>query len=157
MNGTATPSKKEPVSAGMKREGGYADRVQLTYANTLEFVSHTVIILLAVGYVLYMTGLLPLEVPVSAIASHWHLSAAQMRETLHQPTGWSVFANPAGLLHGDVISYISVIFLALATLICLASAVMVYIGEKMPVYLTISIAQVLVLLVAASGIMTGAH
>jgi hypothetical protein len=137
------------------REGGYADKVQLVYARTLDYVAHSVIILMAVGYFLYLTELLPLSVPIETIAGNWHLSAAHLQAKLNLPCGWGCFTSPAGLLHGDIFSYISVIFLSLATLICLASAVAVFISEKKHLYSAIATLQVLVLLVAASGIMTG--
>ncbi|HWR01294.1 MAG TPA: hypothetical protein VN371_05475 [Chlorobaculum sp.] len=137
-----------------QREGGYADRVQIVYAKTLDYVAHTVIVVMAVGYLLYMTQLLPLSVPIETIAGNWHLSATSMQAKLNLPCGWECFSAPAGILHGDVLSYISVIFLSLSTLICLASAVAAFISEKKYLYSTIAILQVLVLLVAASGIMS---
>jgi hypothetical protein len=140
-----------------KREGGYADRVQLAYAKTLDYVAHSVIIVMAVGYLLYLTELLPLTVPIETIAGNWHLSSAHLQAKLNLPCGWECFTSPAGLFHGDIASYISVIFLSLATLICLASAVTVFISEKKHLYSAIATLQVIVLLVAASGIMSGGH
>jgi hypothetical protein len=141
--------------SGKPREGGYADRVQLVYARTLDYVAHSVIILMAVGYFLYLTELLPLSVPIETIAGNWHLSAGHLQAKLNLPCGWGCFTSPTGILHGDIFSYISVIFLSLATLICLASAVAVFISEKKHLYSAIAALQVLVLLVAASGIMSG--
>ncbi|NTW52785.1 MAG: DUF1634 domain-containing protein [Chlorobiaceae bacterium] len=137
------------------REGGYADRVQLVYAKTLDYVAHSVIVVMAAGYFLYLTGMLPLSVPIETIAGNWHLSAANMQAKLNLPCGWGCFTSPAGILHGDIMSYISVIFLSLATLICLVSALLVFFSEKKHLYSVITILQVLVLLVAASGIMSG--
>ncbi|NTU59187.1 MAG: DUF1634 domain-containing protein [Chlorobiaceae bacterium] len=138
----------------MKREGGYADRVQLAYAKTLDYVAHSVIIVMAAGYFLYLTGLLPLSVPIETIAGNWHLSASRLQAKLHLASGWSCFTRPEGIFHGDIVSYISVIFLSLATLICLVSAFLVFIGEKKRLYSAITLLQVIVLLVAASGILS---
>jgi hypothetical protein len=139
------------------KEGIYADRVQLAYAKTLDYVSHAVMLAMAAGYIVYMLQLLPLEVPVETIAGNWHLSASAMQAKLHPSCGWSCFSSLTALLHGDAVSYASVIFLALATLICLASAAAVFFSEKKHLFLAITMLQVLVLLVAASGIMTGSH
>jgi hypothetical protein len=138
-----------------KREGGYADRVQLTYAKTLDYVAHTVIVVMAIGFLIYLMELLPLTVPIETIAGNWHLSAANLQAKLNLPCGWGCFTSPAGILHGDIVSYISVIFLSLATLVCLASALTVFVSEKKHLYSVIATLQVLVLLVAASGIMSG--
>ncbi len=140
-----------------QREGGYADRVQLVYAKTLDYVAHSIIVVMAIGYFLYLTQLLPLSVPIETIAGNWHLSAAKLQAKLNLSCGWDCFTAPAGIIHGDILSYISVIFLSLSTLICLASAVAAFISEKKYLYSTIAILQVLVLLVAASGIMSGGH
>jgi len=150
---SATEASSQNLKPGAKQEGGYADRVHILYAKTLDFVSHAVIVAMVVGYVLYLTGLLPLSIPIDAIAGNWHLSAADMQATLHHPSGWSFVSAPGGVLHGDVISYMSVILLALATLFCLAVAVVVYLREKRPLFFTIALGQFLVLVIAASGIM----
>ena len=140
-----------------KSAGQYADRVQLAYAKTLDLVSHAVMLALSAGYLAYMLQLLPLEVPVETIAGNWHLSASAMQAKLHLSSGWSCFSNLPALLHGDALSYASVVFLALGTLICLASAATVFFSEKKHLFLVITTLQVIVLLVAASGIMTGTH
>ncbi|MBN1929074.1 MAG: DUF1634 domain-containing protein [Chlorobiaceae bacterium] len=141
------------VQAGGKKEGGYADRVQLLYARTLDLLSHAVIVSMAAGYALYLTGLLPLSIPIETVAANWHLSAADMQAVLRQPSGWNFLDTPGGVLHGDVVSYMSVILLALATLICLAVAVVIYFSEKNRLFFAIALGQLLVLAVAASGIM----
>ncbi|HHE31458.1 MAG TPA: DUF1634 domain-containing protein [Chlorobaculum parvum] len=142
----------EGQPGGAKQEREYADRVHIFYAKTLDFVSHAVIVAMVIGYVLYLTGLLPLSIPIGAIAGNWHLSAAEMQATLHHPKGWSFVTAPGGVLQGDIVSYMSVILLALATLFCLAVAVVVYLREKKPLFFTIALGQFLVLVVAASGI-----
>lgn len=136
-----------------KKKGGYADRVHILYAKTLDLVSHTVIVAMAVGYALYLTGLLPLSIPIDAIAENWHLSAADMLATLHHPSGWNFLTAPGGVLHGDIVSYMSIILLALATLFCLTVAIAIYLSEKKLLLFTIVLIQLLVLVVAASGIM----
>lgn len=146
-----TPASiRQPGDAA--KEGGYADRVHVLYAKTLDLVSHAVIVTMSIGYVLYLTELLPLGIPIETLAANWNLSAADMQARLHQPSGWSFLTNPGGLLQGDIVSYMSVILLALATLFCLAVAVTVYFREKKPLFFTIALGQFLVLVVAASGI-----
>ena len=80
------------------------DQVQLVYARVLEMVSHVGMAFLALGYVVYVLQLLPLSVPIDAIAGNWHLKASEMQQKLHTPAGWSILSSPAALLQGDVVS-----------------------------------------------------
>lgn len=140
-----------------KHDGSYADRVQLAYAKTLDFVSHAVMLLMAIGYLVYMLQLLPLTVPVETVAGNWHLSAHDLQAKLHLASGWSCFMDLPAMLHGDAVSYASIVFLSMATILCLATAVAVFFSEGNKLFLTIATLQVVVLLVAASGIMTRGH
>lgn len=135
----------------------YADKVQLAYANTLEIVSHAIIIVMALGFVLYVLQLLPLTVPVETVAANWHLNATKLQMKIHHHCGWSCFTDLQTFLHGDAISYASVIFLSMATLLCLSTAFIAFIREKNQIFAGITMLQVLVLLVAASGIFTSGH
>jgi uncharacterized membrane protein len=137
-----------------KQERVYADRVQTAYANALDIVSHSVIVVMVLGYLLYLTELPPLSVPIETIAGNWHLSSARMQAKLHLPCGWSCFSSSAGLMHGDVVSYMSIIFLSMATVLCLATAIMAFFREKNHLYSSIATVQIVVLLIAASGILS---
>mgnify|MGYP006269196933 CR=1 FL=1 len=139
------------------RKGVYADRVQLAYAGTLEFMSHAIIIVMAIGFVLYVFQLLPLTVPVDTVAGNWHLNATKLQMKIHHHSGWSCFSDLQTILHGDAVSYASVVFLSMATMLCLATASMAFFREKNHLYLTITILQVLVLLFAASGMLISGH
>ena len=128
------------------------DQVQLVYARVLEMVSHVGMAFLALGYVVYVLQLLPLSVPIDAIAGNWHLKASEMQQKLHTPAGWSILSSSGALFKGDVVSYLSIYYLAMATVVCLAFASVIFYREKNYLYTTIAVLQVLVLLVAASGL-----
>ncbi len=135
------------------KKSSAVDKVQLVYAQVLEIVSYAGFAFLAIGYVVYVLQLLPLSVPIDAIAANWHLKASDMQQKLHTPLGWSFSGGtPAALLQGDIISYLSIFFLAMATIACLAFAAVTFYREKNYLYVTIAVLQVVVLLVAASGL-----
>ncbi len=140
-----------------KGEKIYADRVQLAYAKTLDIVAHAVMLVIGAGYLLYIMQLLPLSVPIETVAGNWQLSSSELQAKLHLFSGWSCFASLPLLLHGDAVSYASVVMLSMATILCLATAVIVFFREKNHLFLMIAILQVVVLLVAASGVMTQSH
>jgi hypothetical protein len=140
-----------------KEQRIYADRVQFAYAKTLDIVAHAVMLVIGIGYLLYILRLLPLTVPIETIAGNWQLSSSELQSKLHVFCGWSCFTSLPVLLHGDAVSYASVVMLSMATLFCLVTAVMAFFREKNHLFLMIAILQVVVLLVAASGVMTLGH
>ncbi len=129
------------------------DRVQLVYAQVLERVSSIGFAFLAIGYLVYVLQLLPFSVPIEAIAANWHLNASDMQHKLHTPLGWSFSDGTlAALLKGDIVSYLSIFYLAMATIVCLVFATTIFYREKNYIYTTITLLQVIVLIVAATGL-----
>lgn len=137
--------------------GHYADGVQLAYAKTLEIVAHGVIVALAIGYVIYLFRLLPLDLPIEAVAGNWHLSSTELASKYAVHNGWSCFSGIAPLLHGDAVSYASIVMLAMATTFCLLTAIFMYLRGRDLLYTVMAVLQVLVLLAAASGILYARH
>lgn len=138
----------------MKKQNQHADNVQLAYAGVLGVTSTLGIILVVLGYIVYVFQLLPLSVPVEAVAANWHLRAADLHRQIHVSSGWSCFSE---LGKGDAISYVSIIYLASVTMFCLFAAAMAFFKEKNLIYVTISILQLGVLVFAAAGIVSGGH
>lgn len=128
-----------------------AEKVQLVYARVLDIVSHVAIFFLAVGYLIYVLQLLPLAVPIESISGNWHLSASEMQQKIHTPSTWLFFSTPGILFKGDIVSYISIFYLSMVTVICLVVAAVLFYRGKNYLYFVITIFQVLVLLIAASG------
>jgi hypothetical protein len=122
---------------------------QLTYAGIQHWIALIGQIILALAFVLYVLNILPQKAPIDDIANFWHLSAEEFNEKLDIPTGWSWVSY---LGHSDIISYATIIFLALGTFFCLTGAAVSFIREKNVTYTIIVILQILVLLTAASGI-----
>ncbi len=127
-------------------------RTQLIYAGIQHRIAIIGQIILALAFGLYILNVLPQKAPIEDIAHHWHLSAEEFNEKLDIPTGWSWVSY---LDHSDIISYATIVFLALGTFFCLTGAAISFIQEKNVTYTIIVILQILVLLTAASGIVTG--
>lgn len=132
---------------GKKREKAEIDKVQLVYASVLDVVSHIGMALIAAGFLIYVLKLLPLTVSIEDVAAHWQMRAADMNRILTVPSGWSWVQDP---LHGDVLSYFSIVFLSMAAMICLVSVIPVFLGEKNRTYALIALLQVMVLAAAVS-------
>ncbi|NTV99058.1 MAG: DUF1634 domain-containing protein [Chlorobiaceae bacterium] len=136
------------------KEAVHADRVQLDYANVLGITSTVGIVLIVAGYIAYLSGLLPSAVSPEEVALHWHLKASEFHNAVHFPAGWD-WTGYMGL--GDVLSYATVNYLALVTVICLTWIIPSFIREKDRIYTGMTIVQVAVLLFAAAGIVSGGH
>lgn len=128
-------------------------KTQKRYARILYWVAAIGQMLVVVGYILYLSKLLPTATPIETITQAWHLSAAEFTDELGMETGWNWLRK---LGYGDIISYGAIVLLALGTNICLLAAGVSFLQEKNGKYALIVILQIVVLLIAASGIVSGA-
>jgi len=130
------------------------DNAQRVYGQVLHWVSTLGIVFVILGFAIYIFELFPLKVPISDIAQNWHLGAEELNQKFHLPTGWA-WVND--MLHGDVLSFASIVYLSGGTIICLAAVAVVFFREKNMIYTTIAVFQILVLVFAASGIIGSGH
>ncbi|ACF44522.1 DUF1634 domain-containing protein [Pelodictyon phaeoclathratiforme] len=136
------------------KEQLHANRIQLTYANVLSWTSTLGMIFVAAGYVIYVFQLLPSAVSPAEIAMNWHLRAAELHKAVPVPSGWDWVTQ---LGRGDVLSYLSIIYLSSVTMLCLVVIIPLFFREKDRIYTLIALLQVLVLVFAATGIISGGH
>ncbi len=132
----------------------HANRIQLTYATVLSWTSTLGIIFVVAGYLVYVFQLLPSTVSPSEVAMHWHLRAAELHKIVPVPSGWDWIYQ---LGRGDVLSYASVVYLSSVTMLCLAVIIPLFLKEKDMIYAVMTLLQVLVLVFAAAGIVSGGH
>jgi len=132
----------------------HANRIQLTYATVLSWTSTLGIIFVVAGYLIYVFQLLPSTVSPSEVAMHWHLRAAELHKIVPVPSGWDWIFQ---LGRGDVLSYASVVYLSSVTMLCLAVIIPLFLKEKDMIYAVMTLLQVLVLVFAAAGIVSGGH
>ncbi len=130
------------------------NEAQRVYGQVLHWVSTLGIVFVILGFASYILELLPLKVPIQDIAQNWHLGAEELNRQFNLPTGWSWVSD---MLHGDILSFASVVYLSAGTIICLAAVTVVFIREKNTIYTTITVLQILVLVFAASGIIGSGH
>jgi hypothetical protein len=138
----------------MKQETTHADKVQLAYAGILGKATTLGIALIIIGYVVYAFNLIPLSVSIEQVASNWHLRAGDFHQKINAPLGWSCFNDPG---KGDVLSYISLIYLGIVTIFCLFGAGIAFLREKNMIYTFFAFAQMAVLILAAAGVVSGGH
>jgi hypothetical protein len=132
----------------------HANRIQLTYATVLSWTSTLGIVFVAAGYLVYVFQLLPSTVSPSEVAMHWHLRAVELHKIVPVPSGWDWIYQ---LGRGDVVSYASVVYLSSVTMLCLLVIIPLFLKEKDMIYAVMTVLQVLVLVFAAAGIISGGH
>jgi len=137
------------------KENLKASREQIIYANLLVIGVWAGIIILVATYAIYVTGILPAHVDMSVIPQLWGKGVGEYLEMTHSPHGWGWTAL---LSKGDFLNYLGFAFLALMTIVCYLVLVRGYSRQKDWIYAAIAVLEIVVLSVAASGILgAGGH
>jgi len=130
-------------------------REQIIYANLLIIGVWAGIFILVTTYVIYLTEILPPHVELSVIPKVWGKGVAEFSEITHSPHGWGWVSL---LGKGDFLNYIGFVLLALMTIFCYLVLVRGYVRQKNWIFSAIAILEIIVLSVAASGILgSGGH
>lgn len=124
------------------------------YAFLLDWGTRIGLVALVLSFSAYMSGLLPPHVPLDQLPSVWNLPVNTFLERTGTPTGWSwlQFAHK-----GDLSNLIGIALLAGCSLPPLLGLVPLYLKRRDRVYAVICILIAAVLLLAASGLLTGGH
>ena len=131
-----------------------ADRLQLRYARLLDWGTRGGLALLLLSFLSYLTGVLPPQVPLERLPELWVHPANHYLELTGAPTGWQWIAL---LHHGDLLGLSGIAVLAGCSGLCVLSLLPLYHADGDRAYLWIGLAQVAVLLLAASGLLQVGH
>lgn len=132
-----------------------ATEEQLTYARILDFGMKVGLLALIITFIIYLTGILTPHIPVNDLPKYWGMSVHKYLEATHIPHGWGWIAM---IGKGDFLNFIGIAFLAGVTVICYVAIIPILFRKKDTVYAIIAITEVLVLVLAASGILkAGGH
>jgi hypothetical protein len=126
----------------------------LRYAFLLDWGARIGLIALILSFTAYMLGILTPHVPLDQLPSVWNLPVATYLARTATPTGWGWLA----LAHtGDLSNLIGISLLAGCSLPPLLGLLPLYLKRRDYVYAVLCALIVLVLVLAASGILTGGH
>jgi len=128
---------------------------QIIYANLLLIGMVSGIIVLATTYTIYLTGLLPSHVDMNIISANWGKGVHEYLEITHSPHGWGWLAL---IGKGDFLNYIGFVLLGILTILCYLVLVRGYSRKKNWIFTAISVLEIVVLSLAASGLLgSGGH
>ncbi len=132
-----------------------ATEEQLAYAKVLDMGMKIGLIALVITFIVYLTGIFVPHIPVNDLPKYWGMPAHRYLEAAGINSGWSWL----GMLgKGDFLNFTGIAFLAGVTLLCYARIIPVFFRKKDAVYGAIAIMEILVLALAASGILkAGGH
>lgn len=111
--------------------------------------------LLIITFFIYISGVTPSYVPIDELPKYWTMRVHDFNEALNAPTGWG-WVSLAG--KGDYMNFIGIAILAGLTILCYLVILPILKRNKDTAYVVIAMAEVLVLMLAASGILkAGGH
>lgn len=132
-----------------------ASPAQLRYADTLFYGALLGFVTMLITYALYVFGVLTPQIPLDEMPRLWSQSAAAYRAAGNIPQGWGWLALVG---KGDLCNFIGIAFLAALTIICFVQLAIGLLRQKQWIMAIIAILEVLVLSLAASGVLVaGGH
>lgn len=132
----------------------YATPEQLAYATILDWGMKIGFVLLLISFVLYLTGIVPPHVPLAELPHYWHMPAGQYLKEAQVPHGWGWTAL---ISKGDFLNFVGMAFLAAVTVGCYLRILPMLIKNKDTVFVILAILEIVVLVLAASGILVSGH
>jgi hypothetical protein len=135
---------------------------QLLYASVLEIGVYLGLVLLFITFALYASGIVAPAVPLEQIPSYWDQGVDKYLEAVNHdhwhmarpPTGWEWVTM---LGKSDFLNFVGIAILAGVTVFCYLAIVPALLRKKDVAYLTMVVLEVIVLALAASGILAVGH
>lgn len=132
----------------------YATPEQLTYADLLDIGTRIGRYLLAGTFVLYVLGITPAKIPLSRLPAYWSMPADQYSNLVGVGTGWDWLAL---IGYGDYMNFLGIAFLSGLTIVCYLGVLPFSLQRKDFASSAIIVLEVLVLSLAASGLLAAGH
>jgi len=132
-----------------------ASEEQMAYAGVLNIGMWLGLAILVITFFIYISGVLPSYVPIDDLPKYWTMRVHDYNVALNAPTGW-YWTSLVG--KGDYLNFVGIAMLSGLTILCYAVILPILFRKKDTAYAIIAIAEVLVLSLAASGILkVGGH
>ncbi len=140
----------------MENQDVAASPAQVRYANILALGSNIGLVLLIITFCMYVFGFsfAPPHVPVEKLVETWGMSSTEFNKLHNIPLGWGWLSL---LTQGDFSNFIGIAILAGITILCYAQLCVDMLRENDKLMATIAFVEIVVLVVAATGIVGGAH
>ena len=131
------------------RAGGRVSPEQLRYARVLDVCMKAALAFLVGAFAIYLGGVLPSEVPLDALPRLWTLPAGEYLTASATEPGWYWMTR---LGQGDALALGAIALVAGASLPCLLVLAADYARQRDWAYLGITVLLIVLLGLAASGV-----
>ena len=139
----------------MANEKNRASEEQLAYAKVLNRGMWFGLALLVITFFVYISGVLPTHVPINDLPKYWTMRVHDFNVALNAPTGWHWTALVG---KGDYLNFVGIAILSGLTILCYLVILPILARKKDTAYVGIGLVEVLVLALAASGLLkVGGH
>jgi len=132
----------------------YVTPEQLAYADMLETGLTIGRYFLLGTFILYVFGITAPKVPLSDLPAHWSLPADEYSRIIGVGSGWDWIKVA---LYGDYMNFIGIAFFASVTVVCYLRLLPISLRSKDYLFVAILLLEMLVLLLAASGLLAFGH
>lgn len=132
-----------------------ASEEQMAYAGVLNGGMWLGLAILVITFIIYISGILPSFVPIDDLPKYWTMRVHDYNVALNAPTGW----HWTGLVgKGDYLNFIGIAMLSGLTILCYMVILPILFKKKDTAYVVLAIVEILVLSLAASGLLkVGGH
>ncbi|MFH1993963.1 MAG: DUF1634 domain-containing protein [Pseudomonadota bacterium] len=128
---------------------------QLLYASLLEKGMYFGLLILFITFGLYALGIMDPYIPLDKISRYWSMNVNDYLKQADIHAGWAWVGM---LKYGDFVNFIGIAMLSGVTILCYAAILPTLLKNKDTVYAVLAVLEVIVLSVAASGILgAGGH
>ena len=132
-----------------------ATEEQILYANILNKGMLVGLLGLVITFTIYGAGILKPMIPLEQVQHYWVMPVSQYLAESGIHAGWAWLGN---IGYGDMLTFLPIAFLSLLTIVCYAAILPGLIRKKDTPYVVLCIVEIIVLTVAASGILgSGGH
>ena len=132
-----------------------ATEEQLLYAKLLNGGMLVGLLGLIITFVIYGAGILSPKIPLEQVQNYWVMPVNQYLEMSGVHAGWAWIQN---LHYGDMLNFLPIAMLSAVTILCYIAIIPGLLRKGDRVYAVLAILEVLVLVLAASGIFgSGGH
>ena len=127
---------------------------QVTYADWLQWGTLVGFLALLAAFAVYLFGFAEPHVSHEQLPSLWSLPLAEYLQATQGPTGWSWVAM---IGKGDYLNYVGIAILSGISLVCYLRVLPFFARSKEPVFVAIIVLEVLLIVLAASGVLVAGH
>jgi hypothetical protein len=132
-----------------------ASDIQLFYAKVIDRVAKLAFGLLLATFAIYISGVLTPYIPLEDLPRYWSRPSSHYLQAAGIKTGWAWLRQ---LHHGDFLNFLPIALLAGVTFLGYLSVLFKFFRNREPVLGIIIIMQLLILSLAASGLIRiGGH